>query len=170
MSPYQREAIKEKGTWDISKHGLEAYLTGHGLNAQDVFENYDGKDANNPEAARSFSQRDAKLREHLGKYKTWLEGKGFDFTKNDNEWDDNFMTTLSDLINNQDWSDRTSLSASLRKLGAGDYYTAAFTSDRWDLSKSDSELEADKKANESKQKQQNQIKAYNDTVTDYYNT
>ena len=56
--------------------------------------------------------------------------------------DDNFMITLSNLINNQDWSDRTALSASLRKLGAGDGYTTAFTSDRWDLTKSDADMAA----------------------------
>ena len=162
LSPYQREAVKEKGNWDIAKHGLEAYLTGQGVNAKDVFENYDGRDANNPEAARSFSQRDTKLREHLGKYRTWLEGKGFDFTKNDNEWDDNFMTTLSDLINNQDWSDRTALSASLRKLGAGENYTAAFTSDRWDLSKSNEEIEAERKAAADKKKKEEMDKAWGD--------
>lgn len=145
LKPHQKEAVKEAGGWDISKHGLSAYLTGQGLNAQDIFEKYDGRDANNPNATRSFTQRDAKLREHLGGYKTWLEGKGFDFTKNDNEWDDNFMTTLSNLINNQDWSDRTALSASLRKLGAGDGYTTAFTSDRWDLNKSDSDLQTESK-------------------------
>ena len=150
LKPHQKEA----GGWDISKHGLSAYLTGQGLNAQDIFEKYDGRDANNPNAARSFTQRDAKLKEHLGGYKTWLEGKGFDFTKNDNEWDDNFMTTLSNLVNNQDWSDRTALAASLRKLGAGDGYTTAFTSDRWDLSKSDEELaaERDRKKNEDEAK------------------
>lgn len=143
LKPYQKEAAKTSESWDVSKHGLSAYLTGQGLNAQDIFENYDGRDENNPDAARSFTQRDAKLREHLGGYKTWLEGKGFDFTKNDNEWDDNFMATLSNLINNKDWSDRTALSASLRKLGAGDGYTTAFTSDKWDLTKSKSDMAAE---------------------------
>lgn len=143
LKPYQKEAAKTSEGWDISKHGLSAYLMGQGLNAQDIFENYDGRDENNPDAARSFAQRDTELRKYLGSYKAWLEGKGFDFTKNDNEWDDNFMATLSDLINNQDWSDRTALSASLRKLGAGDGYTAAFTSDRWDLTKSKSDIAAE---------------------------
>lgn len=170
MSPYQREAIKEKGTWDVSKHGLEAYLMGQGLNAKDVFENYDGRDANNPEATRSFSQRDAKLREHLGKYKTWLEGKGFDFTKNDNEWDDNFMTTLSDLINNQDWSDRTALSASLRKLGAGETYTTAFTSDKWDLSKSNEDIASDAKRLEAERRAKEEREKYAQFAKEKYNT
>lgn len=161
LKPYQKETPKSSGGWDISKHGLSAYLTGQGLNAQNIFENYDGRDANNPDAARSFTQRDDKLREHLGGYKTWLEGKGFDFTKNDNEWDDNFMTTLSDLINNQDWSDRTALSASLRKLGAGDGYTTAFTSDKWDLSKSKEQLDAEDKAVATQNLQKEQDDAWN---------
>jgi hypothetical protein len=72
---------------------------------------------------------------HLGGYKTWLTGKSFDFTKNDNEWDDDFMTTLENMITNTDWSDRAALAANLRKIGAGDQYTTSFTSDKWDLSK-----------------------------------
>ena len=171
LNPYTRDASKDTGSWDMTKHGLGAYLTdGLKVRAKDVFENYDKRDESNPDASRSFAERDAKLRNYLGSYKTWLEGKNFDFTKNDNEWDDNFMTTLNNVINNNDWSDRTALAESLRKLGADDTYATAFTSDRWDLSKSDSELEADKKANEIKQKQQNQVKAYNDAVTGYYNT
>lgn len=168
LKPHQKEAAKESGGWDISKHGLSAYLTGQGLNAQDIFEKYDGRDANNPNAARSFAQRDAKLREHLGGYKTWLEGKGFDFTKNDNEWDDNFMTTLSNLINNQDWSDRTALSASLRKLGAGDGYTTAFTSDRWDLNKSDADMAAEANRTEAERKSKEEREKYAQFARDQY--
>ena len=168
LKPHQKEAAKEAGGWDISKHGLSAYLTGQGLNAQDIFEKYDGRDANNPNAARSFAQRDAKLREHLGGYKTWLEGKGFDFTKNDNEWDDNFMTTLSNLINNQDWSDRTALSASLRKLGAGDGYTTAFTSDRWDLNKSDADMAAEANRTETERKAKEEREKYAQFARDQY--
>lgn len=144
LKPYQKEAAKTSGDWDINRHGFEAYLKGQGLNAQDLFENYDVRDINNPDAARSFVQRDDKLREHLGKYKIWLEGKGFDFTKNDNEWDDDYMSTLNSVING-DWTDRTALAASLRKLGSGNFATA-FTSDRWDLSKSKEELDAETKA------------------------
>ena len=168
LKPHKKEAVKEAGGWDISKHGLSAYLTGQGLNAQDIFEKYDGRDANNPNAARSFTQRDAKLREHLGGYKTWLEGKGFDFTKNDNEWDDNFMTTLSNLINNQDWSDRTALSASLRKLGAGDGYTTAFTSDRWDLTKSDADIAAEASRTETERKAKEEREKYAQFARDQY--
>lgn len=165
LKPYQKETPKSSGGWDISKHGLSAYLTGQGLNAQDIFENYDGRDENNPDAARSFAQRDTELRKHLGNYKTWLEGKGFDFTKNDNEWDDNFMTTLSNLINNQDWSDRTALSASLRKLGAGDGYTTAFTSDKWDLTKSKSDIAAEAQ-NKKDEEAATQKKAHMDEFED----
>lgn len=168
LKPYQREESKTAGGWDISKHGLSAYLTGQGLNAQDIFENYDGRDANNPDAARSFTQRDTELRKHLGNYKTWLEGKGFDFTKNDNEWDDNFMATLSNLINNQDWSDRTALSASLRKLGAGDGYTTAFTSNRWDLTKSNADMAADAKQAAADKKAQEERDKYAQFARDQY--
>ena len=157
LKPYQREDTTSSKDWDISKHGFEAYLKGQGLDARDVFEKYDLRDENNPDAARSYTQRDEQLRKYLGNYKTWLENKGFDFTKNDNEWDDNYMSTLDNVING-DWNDRTALAASLRKLGAGNY-ALAFTSDKWDLSKSDEELSeeskrkaAEKKAKEEKEK------------------
>ena len=152
LKPHKKDKTPDKGKWDISKHGLEAYLTGQGLNAKDVFEKYDLQDENNPDAPRSFDARRALLLTHLGKYKTWLEGKGFDFTKNDNDWDDDFGTTLSDLITNYDQTDINALSAALRKLGAGDAYTTAFTSDKWDMSKTNEELKADKEAREKKKK------------------
>ena len=141
----EEDETKDTGTWDISKHGLAAYLTGQGYNAKSFFEGYDKRNPDDPNAARSFAQRHAELRKHLTGYKNWLSKKGFDFTKNDSDWDDDFLTTLDGLISNQDWSDSNTLAASLRKLGAGDGYTTAFTSDRWDLTKSDEELSADAK-------------------------
>ena len=153
LKPYKREDTISSKDWDISKHGFEAYLKGQGLDARDIFEKYDLRDENDSDAARSYTQRDEQLRKHLGNYKTWLENKGFDFTKNDNEWDDNYMSTLDSVING-DWTDRTALAASLRKLGSGNY-AVAFTSDRWDLSKSDEELkeEAKKRKEEADAKQ-----------------
>ena len=150
LKPYQREDTTSSKDWDISKHGFEAYLKGQGLDARDVFEKYDLRDENNPDAARSYTQRDELLRKHLGNYKTWLENKGFDFTKNDNEWDDNYMSTLDSVING-DWNDRTALAASLRKLGAGNY-ALAFTSDKWDLTKSNADMAADAKKAEADKK------------------
>ena len=156
LKPYQQENKASSKDWDISKHGFEAYLKGQGLDARDVFEKYDLRDENNPDAARSYTQRDEQLRKHLSNYKTWLENKGFDFTKNDNEWDDNYMSTLDSVING-DWNDRTALAASLRKLGSGNY-ALAFTSDKWDLSKSDEELsEESKKRKEEAAAKQKQI-------------
>lgn len=152
LNPYQR-TVQNNG-WDINKHGLSAYLTGQGLNAKDIFEKLDLRDEENPDNPRSFEQRHGKLREYLTNYKQWLSGKGFDFTKNDNEWDDDFISTLDNLLNNSDWSDTTALSASLRKLGAGNQYTTAFTSDRWDLSKTDAQL----KEEQQKKKEEDEIK------------
>ena len=154
LNPHQKTEDTSKD-WDINKYGLSAYLTGQGLNAQDVFEKLDLQDEENPENPRSFEQRHGKLREYLNNYKIWLQGKGFDFTKNDNEWDDDFISTLDGLINNSDWSDTTALSASLRKLGSDNAYTTAFTSDRWDLSKTNDELKEErKKAAEEKKKKE----------------
>lgn len=143
--------------WDTSKYGLGSYLTGQGYNAKDIFEQYDLQDKANPKAARSYAQRRALLKEQLLGYQTWLEGKGFDFKQNDNEWDDNFNNDLSDLITNFDSLDNKQITARLRKLGAGDAYTTAFTSDRWDLTKTDEQLAAESKktAEDEAQKRKN---------------
>ena len=166
LKPHQKEEVKDTGKWDINKHGLAAYLSGQGYDAKGFFEGYDKRNPDDPDAKRSFAGRHGELRKHLTGYKQWLAGKNFDFTKNDNEWDDDFMTTLDNLINNSDWSDSNALSASLRKLGAGDAYTTAFTSDRWDLSKTDEDLAEDakkrKQAEADKQKQ-----AHLDEYEDY---
>lgn len=161
LKPYEGGKKANKGDWDMTKHGLEAYLTGQGLNAKDIFEKYDLRDENNPENPRSFTGRHNLLRNQLGGYKLWLQRKGFDFTKNDNEWDDDFITSLDSLINNQDWSDGAALAANLRKLGAGDHYTTAFTSDRWDLSKTNEQTseEAKKAAEEKKAKEEKEAYA-----------
>ena len=50
LKPYQREDTTSSKDWDISKHGFEAYLKGQGLDARDVFEKYDLRDENNPDA------------------------------------------------------------------------------------------------------------------------
>lgn len=158
LNPYQKPA--DKGSWDVRKHGLEAYLTGQGLRAKDIFEGMDGHKSNDPNEVRSFEQRHKNLRTHLAGYKDWLTKKGFDFTKNDSDWDDDFMTTLDALINKQSWDDSVELQSSLRKLGAGDDYTTAFTSDRWDLSKSNEEVDASTKAAAEKKKQEEAKKAW----------
>lgn len=158
LKPHQKQ--ENKGNWDINKHGFQAYLTGQGINAKDVFEGMDVKSTDNPEEKRAFTQRYNSLRTHLQGYNDWLKSKNFDFTKNDNEWDDDFMSTLDNLINNADWSDSNQLSASLRKLGAGDAYTTAFTSDRWDSSKTSEESKAEAEANAEKKKQEEARKSW----------
>ena len=171
MKPHKKEAAKDTGAWDINKHGFGAYLTGQGLNARDIFEKYDLKDKDNPDNPRAFTQRDAELMKHLGGYKTWLAGKGFDFTKNDNEWDDDHMTTLEDMITNSDWSDRAALAANLRKIGAGDQYTTSFTSDKWDLSKTNEQLDEEakkRKADEDAKLKSERLKAQQDIFLNDY--
>lgn len=165
IKPYEKATTPDKGAWDISKYGLSAYLTGQGLNARDIFEKYDLRDKDNPEAARSFTQRREILKKHLAGYNNWLKGKGFDFSKNDNEWDDTFGTDLDKFVTDYDNLDNNTLATQLRRFGAGDDYTTAFTSDRWDLSKSSDQLAEEeklaaqqKKAKEEKEKYQQYIK------------
>lgn len=144
LKPHEKGTSSSKGGWDMTKHGLSAYLTGQGLNAQEIFEQNDLRDENDPEAKRSFKQRHELLRKHLTGYRDWLTSKGFDFTKNENEWDDNLLSDLNNLLSSEQF-DTNTLAASLRKLGAGNSYTTAFTSDKWDLSKSQEQLNSESK-------------------------
>jgi hypothetical protein len=166
-----QQTTTNAGTWDIDKHGLGAYLAGQGLTAKDVFEKYDMKDPSNPEAARSFAQRRQLLLKYLPGYRQWLQSKGFDFTKNTNEWDDtystDFDTFLNDYTTNENY-DTNSLITALRKFGAGDF-TDAFTSDRWELNKSatlssqEAQQEAEKRKKEAYEKQkQKHMREYED--------
>lgn len=171
LTPYEKEQAQSK--WDISKHGLAAYLTGQGLNAEDIFSNYDKQDPNNPTSARGFAQRRALLKQHLPGYKAWLESKGFDFTKNDNEWDDNFGTDFETFVNeyssNENY-DNNALTAALRKFGAGDAYTTAFTSDRWDLSKTTDQTSQEAATAEAARKAEEERNRYNTYITGVYGT
>jgi hypothetical protein len=60
-----------------------------------------------------------------------LSKKGFDYSKNDNEWDDNFENDLSDLLSKYDNISDNELSSALRKLGADESFITAFTSKQW---------------------------------------
>ena len=163
LNPYEKAKKADSKGWDMSKHGFGAYLTGQGLNAQEIFEKNDLRDEENPDNPRSFNQRHELLRKHLTGYRDWLTGKGFDFTKNDNEWDDTFLSDLNNLLSSEKF-DNNNLASSLRKLGAGDSYTTAFTSDKYDLS----ETSADAKKAKADKERKDQIKAYNDAVAGHY--
>ena len=161
LKPHNKEAKKDNNAWDNTKHGFGAYLTGQGLNAQEIFQNYDLQDEDNPDAERTTAERRELLKSHLQGYRDWLAKKGFDFSKNDNDWDDNYLTDYDKFMADFDNLDDNALAQSLRKFNAGDAYTTAFTSKKWDLSQSDSEsaesrkkAAADKKAKEEKEKYQ----------------
>ena len=161
MSKMSAHNDTSKEEWDLTKHGLEAYLSGHGYNAQEIFERYDTQNPNTPEAPRSFTQRLELLRAQLPKYKEWFTSKNFDLTKDNNDWNDKFLSELDALINNFDErsKDINGLTATLRFLGAGDAYATAFTSDRWKLDQPASEAQqaaraaADQKKAEEEAKQ-----------------
>ena len=165
----QLDSQNPKGAWDPSKYGLEAYLSGMGLNAKDIFEKYDLPQTDDPTEARKYDQRRSLLFNQLNNYKAWLQNKQFDFTKNDNEWDDSTLEDLDKLITNFDSYDENAISTFLRKLGAGDLYTTAFTSDKWDLSKTNKQIsEASKKAAEEKKAKEEQ-EAYTKYMENLYN-
>jgi hypothetical protein len=117
LNPYNRQP--QTSGWDIKKYGFAAYLNGAGgMSAKDVFEQYDKRNADNPDATRGMTERSNLLKEQLGNYHKWLTDKKFNFSENDSDWDDSFMTDLNDLISNYDNIDPRNLKARLRKLGA----------------------------------------------------
>ena len=163
-----------KANWDISKYGLGAYLAGQGLNPQEIFERYDIQDASNPGAARSEAQRRKLLKDYLPGYLTWLEGKGFDFSQNDNDWDDSYVSDLTKFIADFDALSINDIATRLRKFGAGDAFTTAFTSNRWDLSVPAEQAAADAKAKAeeeaAKQREENKKKYWDDARKGFYDT
>lgn len=161
LKPYEKAKSVEQG-YNVDQHGFGAYLKGQGLNAKEIFEKNDLRDEENPDNPRAYTQRHAILRKQLTGYRDWLANKNFDFTKNDNEWDDNLLSDLNALVNSEKFDNNT-LAASLRKLGAGDYVTA-FTSDKYELS----ETSADAKKAKSDKERKDQIKAYNDAIANHY--
>lgn len=153
---------KDGNTWDPKKHGFSAFFTGQGFSAKDIFEQYDLRDKDNPELPRSFTQRDEKLGKVAQQYVNMLESKKFDYTKNDNDYDDDQLETARNLATNYKSMSRDEKAAALRKIGAGEDIIQAFTSDKWDLSHdggSKSKKEAEKKQ---------KAKEYNDTISEYY--
>jgi hypothetical protein len=65
------------------------------------------------------------------------------------------------LVSNFDTyaQDPKSIIARLRKIGAGDAYTTAFTSDKWDLSDSDKDDDP---------KRRKQVKEFNDAIANHW--
>ena len=154
LKPYEKAKPVEQG-YNVDQHGFGAYLKGQGLNAKEIFEKNDLRDEENPDNPRAYTQRHDILRKQLTGYRDWLASKNFDFTKNDNEWDDNILSDLNALVNSEKF-DNSTLAASLRKLGAGDEYTTAFTSDKYELSENSGD--AEKRKQEKRDKEWNAYK------------
>ena len=131
------------GNWDISKNGFGAYLTGQGLDPQRIFEELDVRQTNDPAETRKTTQRRKKLKELLPQYAEYLQKKGFDFTSNDNDWDDEFQASFDNFMENIDNMSDMQIGENLRKLGASKEFVTAFTSNKWDLSKTDEEIKTE---------------------------
>jgi hypothetical protein len=66
----------------------------------------------------------------------WYDSaKNNDLTKDDNPHNDGLFSRVGAFLQNPNGYDRVQIAALLREAGAGDY-ADAYTSDRWDLSKS----------------------------------
>ena len=155
LNPY----VKKRDTsndWDKDKFGLNKFFeTGLHLNAQEIFENFDLRDPNNKNQTRLLTERRNKLKEYLVKYNDWIKTHNFDFTQNDNEWDDSFMSDLTDFIRDFDNISDRDLPNYLRKFGLNDDFVSAFTSNKWDLKKTQEELDEERKKEENKEKAEN---------------
>jgi hypothetical protein len=104
-----------------------------GHTSKGIFEGYDKRDPNNPDAVRSFAERDKHL---LTNMQGWYDSaKSNDLTKDDNPHNDGLFSRIGAFLQNPNGYDRVQIAALLREAGAGDY-ADAYTSDRWDLSKS----------------------------------
>lgn len=159
LTAQKKEEKTPDNIWNLDKHGFGAYLKSLGYTPQSIFEGYDKRDPNNPEAKRGFTERDNHSVTNL---RAWRSGlKDYDFTKDDNPHNDGLLSRVDDFLKNPNAYDRVQRGALLREIGAGDYVDA-YTSDRWDLTKSQSQLDAEAKAAEEKRKKEAQDKAWED--------
>lgn len=143
--------------WNSEKYGYGAYLQNHGYVAQDVFEGMDKQNPNTPDAARGFSERDAFNLSKLKSFRDHITKQNYDFTKDDNPYNDDYINQLNDFIDNYNSYSITDKAAKLRYLGAGDWATA-ITSDRWDITKTAAQTVEDKKAADLKASQEQAAK------------
>lgn len=149
---------------DYSKYNFASFFKGQGLSAKDIFEKYDLRDENNPDAPRSFKERDNALDTIAKNFVAYLEKKNLDYTKNDNDFDDDYLETARHFASNHRNMSAVEKAAALRKLEAGEDIIQAFTSDKWDLS-----LDGGSKSKKEAEKKQ-KAKEYNDTISEYYKT
>lgn len=159
MDPYVKEEVKPV-TFDNTAHSLSAYLTGNGIDANSIFSQLDLQDPNDLNKARGNSQRRAELRKQLEAYKAYLKQQGIDFGADSNTFNDDYLSTIDTALNNFDNLSDYDLSVLLRKLGAGDAYTTAFTSNKYSLKEETEEEKTArlKKEEEEKKKAEEELK------------
>ena len=155
LTAQKKEEPKEAPGWDLTKHGFGAYLNSLGHTSKGIFEGYDKRDPNNPDAVRSFAERDKHL---ITNMQGWYDSaKSNDLTKDDNLHNDGLFSRIGAFLQNPNGYDRVQIAALLREAGAGDY-ADAYTSDRWDLSKSSDQASAEAKAAAEKKKAEEEAK------------
>lgn len=150
----QKEEDVKSNNWDLSQHGYGAHLKKSGYNAQEIFENNDKQNPNEPDAARSFEERDAFNLKQLTAFRDHLIKQNYTFTNDDDTYNDDYMEKLNNFINNYSSYNVTDKAAMMRYLGAGDDWVTSITSDRWDLSKTPAQTAEEKKAKQEEEQQQ----------------
>jgi hypothetical protein len=165
LTPVDEQQATSNG-WDSAKYGLGAYLTAQGLNAQEIFENYDVGDGTS--VTRTSTERRNLLKSYLSGYYNWLLERGFDFESDDNDWNNTFLEDFNQFLTDYDTLDDNAIATRLRKFGAGDAYATAFTSNRWDLTKTREQLEEEARAAEDSAKEAAKNEAWNNYVKQQY--
>lgn len=177
MTPYEKP--KDKNTWDFNTYNFGAYLKGRNQDAESMFSNYDKAPNNEAVDNKPFKERAKLTYDLLTNYRDSLLriNPNFDFTSNDNSWDDDYMDVLNETIDllettdedgnlkfdeNGDFSTKVAkIAQNLNYLGAnlgGDYdYTRALTWDKYKY-QSDEEkakIAADKEAEAERKRLEN---------------
>ena len=160
LSPIKKEDQKKHTNTD--QFSFENYLRGSGLNPKYVFENYDLKNNDDPNAQRSFSERhQGILKPYLKGYLDFLNQHKVDFASNDNLYDDNTIAEVQDLYNNFDTLNSREIAMRLGRINTGDDYLTAFTSDKWDLSKSREDMDREYRKQQDENDIKNKVNAFN---------
>lgn len=130
MNKYTSEPDKPKITWDQSKYGFGAYL-----DSKNFHSNYYNLDKlQDGQTERGYDQRITDLHNNLNNYLKAIQSYNFDYSKNDNPFDDNtkeqleYLLTLTAPRTSGESFDINAIKRSLNEVGVtgGDYYNALF--------------------------------------------
>lgn len=181
MTPYEKPEDNTK--WNYDKHNLNAYFKGINLDAERIFSDYDLRPAETPDATdgKKFKDRAELLYNYLKEYRErYIQDKNYNFTENDYDYDDYYLTDLNNLIDqfeivskdedgpeNEDENgnklkiynknhniNANDVATQLEKLGVDPTYIKAFTSNKFEFLTDEEKAALDAKKEEEEKKQE----------------